>query len=226
MCVISPTGNKICWGCRRQASESGGKCMTPTVSHKDREVARLREWTACRPGEKKEKEKNLTGKVTPTRLLTDWARGLTHFRIVGRTTCGDRRRQRHTREHAVNTDKLTPYLAAATSWRLLPCPPGAVGSWGLGPAQRRRRPVRRHGDQGTEGQHPVGSMPAKGREVTVRVIPAPVSRHSMGLYTNTLADTLISRHLHFFHMSSFRNVAPLSPLYSHNRVITGFFCTC
>lgn len=46
-----------------------------------------------------------------------------------------------------------------TSWRLPPCPPVAAGSLGLGPARRQRRPERRHGDQGTEGQHPVGSMP-------------------------------------------------------------------
>lgn len=53
------------------------------------------------------------------------------------------------------------YLVEGTSWRLPPCPPAAAGSWGPGPGQRRRLRVRRHGDRGTEGQHPVGSMPAE-----------------------------------------------------------------
>lgn len=53
------------------------------------------------------------------------------------------------------------YLVKETSWRLPPCPPAAAGSWGLGPGRRRRLQVRRHGDRGTEGQHPVGSMPAE-----------------------------------------------------------------
>lgn len=53
------------------------------------------------------------------------------------------------------------HLVMVTSWRLRPSPQAAEGSWGPGPAQRRRRPTRPHGDQGTEGQHPVGSMPVK-----------------------------------------------------------------
>lgn len=53
------------------------------------------------------------------------------------------------------------YLVKGTSWQLLPCPPVAAGFWGLGPARRQRQQEHRHGDQGTEGQHPVGSMPAE-----------------------------------------------------------------
>lgn len=120
---------------------------------------------------------------------------------------------------AVNTRShiyLMLYLVMVTSWRLRPCPPGVGGSWGLEQAQRRMPPVRRHGDQGTEGQHPVGSMPVVKREVK------KIECHSMGLYTNTLADTFISHHLHFFHLSTFRTWH-LSPLQSHNRVLAWCF---
>lgn len=96
------------------------------------------------------------------------------------------------------------YLAEATSWRLPPFPPVAGDSWDPGPARRRRRPVRRHGDQGTEGQHPVGSMPVEGgrrrRGLELRGIclHAHISRHSFPAICI------------FFHMSSFVNMAPLS----------------
>lgn len=53
------------------------------------------------------------------------------------------------------------YLSAGTSWRPPPFPPAAAGSWGPGPVPRRRRPGRPHGAPGTEGQHPVGNMPAE-----------------------------------------------------------------
>ncbi len=53
------------------------------------------------------------------------------------------------------------YLLAGTSWQLPPFPPAAAGSWGPAPVPRRRRPGRPHGAPGTEGQHPVGSMPAE-----------------------------------------------------------------
>lgn len=82
------------------------------------------------------------------------------------------------------------YLSVETSWRPPPCPPAAADSWGLEPDRRRRRPEHRHGVQGTEGQHPVGSMPGRGIKEELKIVvsgAAVVMHHEF--HTNTLTNT-------------------------------------
>lgn len=58
----------------------------------------------------------------------------------------------------------TSHLVVGTSWQPRPCPPEVGDSWGPAPDQRQTLPGRRHGDQGTAGPHPDGSMPDGGRK--------------------------------------------------------------
>lgn len=56
-------------------------------------------------------------------------------------------------------------------------------------------PVRRHGGQGTEGQHPVGSMPVEGERGEAS--GPGVAATANGLYRQ------ISRHIHFIPFALF-----------------------
>lgn len=104
------------------------------------------------------------------------------------------------------SNKICIYLAKGTSWQLLSCPPVAADFWGLGPARRQRQQEHRHGDQGTEGQHPVGSMPAE------------VKREDIWFKKYTLVATCIF-------IFSYVNMAPLSFLFlSHKWRITRYLC--
>lgn len=119
------------------------------------------------------------------------------------------------------------HLVAVTSWRLPPSPQAAEGSWGPGPAQRRRRPVRPHGDQGTEGQHPVGSMPEKQMTEGSRKSYQGSGR----LPQHGALIKHITRHTHFTPFAflpheRFPQTWHLFALYPHYRMISGVFCAC
>lgn len=117
---------------------------------------------------------------------------------------------------------IISHLVTVTSWRLPPYPQEAASSWGLGPGPRQRRPVRRHGDQGTEGQHPVGSMPVKRRGE---------KKELSELWPFATAWGLIRTHYqtHSFHAICIFNTWAVSrtwhltALYSHYKMITEFF---